>query len=119
MTEFFILSLKWTRTKNRKLGIRQDDPYVTFWGRDNAGYRWAVCEFGRYTEEQVRAESDYYDNGTDTLAVPCDVVIAMTSEGSTEVMDKRADMRVVLHTPANMEKLRANALRTSRMRVAA
>lgn len=119
MSDYFILSLKWTRKKNRELGLDRDEPYVTFWRKDNAGYAWAVCEFGRYTGVQVGAELDYYDDGVNTLAIPCDVVLSMAVEGSDKLMDKRADMRVIPHTKKVMEALKAASLRTSRLQEAA
>ena len=116
--EYFILSLKWTRGADRSIGKRSD-PYVTFWGPDNGGYRWALSEAGRYTADQVSANLSYYDNGFDTLAVPCDVVMGMATEGSDRHMDRRSDMRVVAHTPANMKALRAASLRAYRLKEAA
>lgn len=45
------------------------DPYITFWRPDNKGYAWPLAWAGSYSHEQVIADPDYYDNGTDTIAV--------------------------------------------------
>lgn len=100
MSQFYILSLKWTK---------KAEPYVTFWGPNNGGYRWALCEAGRYAEDQI--EHDYHNDGTNTLAVPCDVVDRLATEGCPQHMDRRADMRVVKNNAVNMKHLKAMALR--------
>lgn len=64
MSEYYILSLKWTRTQ---------DECVTWWGPNNSGYVISLANAGRYSEETVRRMPGYYDNREGTLAVPCEV----------------------------------------------
>ena len=74
MSEYFILSLKWTR--------REDN--ITWWGPNCSGYTWNLDGAGRYTEERVRGNPAYFDNRESTVAVPCEVA-------------ERYATRVVLH----------------------
>lgn len=41
-----------------------------FWRSNNAGYTTSPFAAGVYTEEQVKAEPDYYNNGISTIAIP-------------------------------------------------
>lgn len=41
-----------------------------FWRPDDAGYTFSPFAAGHYTEEQVMANPDHYNNGKDTIAVP-------------------------------------------------
>lgn len=75
MDEFFILSLKWTRGSP-----------VTWWRPDNAGYTTDLQNAGRYSRQEVEAHRSYYDNKTDTLAVPCsDAMLMATTRVSVEI----------------------------------
>lgn len=67
--EFFILSVGHTTRSN---------PYIILWAPNDAGYRGRVETAGRYTETEVMAQLDYYNNGCDTVAIPCDVAIPLT-----------------------------------------
>ncbi len=62
--EYFVLSVKHTDRGN---------PYIVLWAADDSGYRGRVESAGRYTESQVMAQLGYYNNGHDTVAVPCDI----------------------------------------------
>lgn len=64
MRDFYILSLKWTRS---------GEDCATWWGPDNSGYVLSLDNAGRYSEELVRSKPGYYDNRESTLAVPCEV----------------------------------------------
>jgi hypothetical protein len=64
MSDYYILSLKWTRS---------GEECVTWWGPDNSGYVESIDKAGRYSEARVRANPSYYDNRTSTLAIPCEV----------------------------------------------
>lgn len=62
--EYFVLSVNHTDRSN---------PYIVLWAADDSGYRGRVESAGRYSESQVMAQLGYYNNGYDTVAVPCDV----------------------------------------------
>jgi hypothetical protein len=61
--EFYILSLKWTRSES-----------CVWWRPENNGYTIFLIAAGRYSKETVLSNPGYYNNGTDTRAIPCDVV---------------------------------------------
>jgi hypothetical protein len=64
VTDYYILSLKWTR--------RED--CITWWQPDASGYT-RVLEFaGRYSEEDVKRRASYLNNGENTVAIRCDIV---------------------------------------------
>jgi|SRR6185436_2725340 len=64
MSDYYILSLRWTRT---------NEECVTWWGHDNSGYVISLANAGRYSDERVRSMPGYYDNRENTVAVPCEV----------------------------------------------
>lgn len=41
-----------------------------FWKANNAGYTSLPFNAGIYTEEQVKQEPDYYNNGYSAIAIP-------------------------------------------------
>jgi hypothetical protein len=41
-----------------------------FWRANNAGYTNSPFEAGHYTEEQVKAEPNYYNDGYSAVAIP-------------------------------------------------
>lgn len=45
-----------------------NDP--VFWKADNAGYTNSPFAAGIYTEEQINARPDYYNNGYSAVAIP-------------------------------------------------
>lgn len=67
--QYFVLSIRHT-TRSK--------PYIILWAENDAGYRGRIETAGRYTEQQVMARLHYYNNGWDTVAVPCDVAIALS-----------------------------------------
>ena len=90
MTDYYIMSLKWTR---------HNEDSVTWWGPNNSGYTWVLANAGRYTEDQVRGNLSYYDNRDSTIAIPCKVAERAAStvvlreaarEMLTEVLGKPA-----------------------------
>ncbi|CAM3961192.1 hypothetical protein SESI111939_10030 [Serratia silvae] len=62
--EYFVISVGHTQ---------RSSPYILLWAANNSGYRGRLETAGRYTESQIRKQLDYYNNGCDTVAVPCDV----------------------------------------------
>lgn len=81
MTEYFILSAKHTGKR---------DPYITFWRPNDAGYAWPLEWSGRYPAEQIRAASDYYNDGVDTYAVPVSLVMGFAKEAVIDGQRVRA-----------------------------
>lgn len=59
MANYIILSLKHSE------GYRP-----CFWRADDAGYTMFPWAAGIYTEEQVKAQPNYYNDGFNTVAVP-------------------------------------------------
>lgn len=59
--EYFIISLKWSVGEN----------HIVFWRPEAAGYTIDIDQAGRYTQEQLDRDPRYYDDGKNTLAVPC------------------------------------------------
>jgi len=80
MIDYFILSLKWTR-----------GDYCVWWGPENSGYVGSLSDAGRYTEAQIAAEPNYYNDGKDTLAVPCEeaLKVARPVVGNRRISDFR------------------------------
>ena|SRR5688572_4093789 len=62
--EFFILSLKWSGQSF----------VLNWWCPNNNGYTHFLDKAGRYTRAQVEGNPNYYNDGKNTLAVPCNVV---------------------------------------------
>lgn len=63
--EYFVLSIGHTQ---------RSSPYIILWAPDDAGYRGRIESAGRYTESRINSNLSYYNNGCDTIAVPCDVL---------------------------------------------
>lgn len=59
MPNYIILSLKHS-AKNKPC----------FWRADDAGYTNFLVSAGIYSEEKVKLDSDYYNDGRATLAIP-------------------------------------------------
>lgn len=77
--EFYILDVEESQRSDECL----------WWRPKNSGYTCCLETAGRYSLDEVRARQSYYDNGEQTIAVPC------------EAVDKHA-VRVV---PATMQTL--------------
>ena len=92
--DFFILSLKWSR---------RQDKLLTWWAPNDAGYTFRLDgdrkPAGRYSLALVESELMHYHNGEDTLAIPCDIVLAASMplrESASQAIDRTAlDDRVV------------------------
>lgn len=63
MKEYYILSL-----------THHDPECLVWWRANNSGYCIRLDWAGKYTEEQIKAKPNYYDNGKDTKAVLCEEV---------------------------------------------
>lgn len=68
--EYFVLSVNHTTRESR---------FILLWNPNNAGYCNRLHVAGIYTEEQVRKNLHYYNNGCDTISVPCEVLESMKS----------------------------------------
>jgi hypothetical protein len=110
VSEFFILSLKWSR---RRSGL------LTWWDANNSGYRFRIdgtrCPAGRYTREQIEADLRYYHDGVNTLAVPCEAVIAASIRvkdcASRDIDYEHVEDRVVPYSKLAEMKRAAKAWR--------
>jgi hypothetical protein len=98
---FYILSIKWTR---------KGDKWVTFWRSNCAGYVWALASAGRsvagrYEEAEVLADLAYFNDGENSIAVPCaaaDALSAWIPQGEQDYPDAYG----VRFTKENMQRLR-------------
>lgn len=100
MSEFYIVSLKHTRRKDR---------YVTLWKPDDRGYCFRTSNAGRYAEGNVRAHLGYYNSGT-SIAVPCDVIDRCTVMTTPRDQFDGPDGPAFLNTAANWKLLIANVI---------
>jgi hypothetical protein len=94
-TEFYILSLKWTRS---------NEECATWWGPDNSGYVMSLDNAGRYGLERVAASRGYYDNRETTLAVPCDIadkhaIRVVHSDALHRVVSETLGVEASVHAP--------------------
>lgn len=46
---------------------------------NNSGYTINLDKAGKYDKAKVEAEHFYYDNGKDTVAIPCEVADALST----------------------------------------
>lgn len=60
MSEFYILSLKWSRNNEGNL---------TWWRPNARGYTWSLDDAGRYLE----ADAKRHDDHETAVAIPCEV----------------------------------------------
>lgn len=78
---YYIISLKYTTKKE-----------LVFWRSNDAGYTTIIQQAGIYSEEEVKAQPTYYNNGYETIALP------INTEAFHEI-----GMRVAYHS-TNLEK---------------
>lgn len=88
MGAFYVISLKHSHKRDR---------YITFWRPENKGYAWPLSWAGRYTREQIEQSTEYYNNGSDTIAVPCDFIETLAVAPFPKTIDNDAGP-VVLNT---------------------
>ena len=57
------------------LSLTHFDPdHYIWWRANNSGYCTRLDWAGKYSEEEVKRNPSYYDNGKDTKAILCDEV---------------------------------------------
>ena len=55
----------------------RDDLYISIWRPDDRGYCYALSRAGKYPLETVQQFPNYYNSGSDNVAVPCEVLDAI------------------------------------------
>jgi hypothetical protein len=76
----------------------------TFWRPDNSGYTDYIQSAGLYTEEQIKSEPSYYNDGFNTLAIPC------TTEGLESIgLKTNIDLKKVKTLKQKARKEASNA----------
>lgn len=87
--DFYILSLSATR-----------GDLIVWWMPKNSGYTCRLEDAGRYTRERVESVPGYYNDGENTLAIPCSEVEALaikvvsaSSENLATLTNKRFRMK--------------------------
>ncbi|WP_198387826.1 hypothetical protein [Burkholderia ubonensis] len=98
--EYYVISNKHTRRENR---------YVTLWCPDDKGYCFRTSNAGRYSEERVRAHLGYYNSGC-SIAVPCDIIDALTVMTTPDDRLDGPDGPALLNTGAKWKVLLANTI---------
>jgi hypothetical protein len=82
--------------------------YVSFWRPECKGYAYPLSWAGKYGEAEVRADLGYYNSG-ENIAVPCEVVDALTCAPRPGDIDGDAGP-VVLSTEEHWKVLTAHAI---------
>ena len=100
MSEFYIVSVKWSR---------RTDKYITFWRPDDKGYAYPLSWSGKYSADNVMAHLGYYNNGDDTIAVPVEIVDPLSVAPEPGWIDNDAGP-VVKSNAANWNLLIANTI---------
>jgi hypothetical protein len=65
MSKYYIISLKRTQ---------KNDEYFTFWRANSSGYSNFEEGAGKYSEEEVKSNLDYFDNKESTYAVDAELI---------------------------------------------
>lgn len=92
MTEYFIAALNYSRDRDGDLR-----GFAYFWRPDDNGYTQFLDSAGRYTRAQIEAHPHHYNDGENTLAVPCEAAEAVAhravhSDYWTELRAARLDL---------------------------
>jgi len=105
MSEYYIIDMRRDRGRS----------YITLWRPDNAGYCWALCWSGRYSEREIRDSGDYYfqAEGRRLVRFPvrCDLVDRISSPPFPGTIDGDAGP-VILNTSKARRYLVRNRLRS-------
>lgn len=93
MSQFYIVSVKHT--------LKTCD-YILLWKPEAKGYTYSLERAGKFSREEVMGELSSYNNGTYTVAIPCEVLehLSTTSE-NPEIIPGR----VVMHIKAHWDEL--------------
>lgn len=92
---FYVISLKWTK---------RDTPYITVWRPNDCGYAWPLSWAGRYEEDTILGNREYYHRGDDTMAIACELLDEMAVEPAKGMVDGNVGP-VVMNTKANWLKI--------------
>jgi hypothetical protein len=87
---YYVVSVKHTQ---------REQPYITVWRPENAGYAWPLSWAGRYPQSEIAASLDYYHGG-DSVAIPCRLLDDMAVPTPPGTVDNDAGP-VVLNSKAN------------------
>ena len=98
-TLYYIVNLSHTHREHR---------YMSFWRPECKGYAYPLSWAGKYEEHEVRAHLDYYNSG-ENIAVPCEVVDALSSTPRPGDIDGDAGP-VVLSTRKHWDLVQAQAI---------
>jgi hypothetical protein len=88
----------------------REDLYITVWGPNDSGYRWALSRSGKYTRERIESKLGYYNSGDCNVAVPCAVLDAIAVAPKPGHHDNDAGP-VVQNNKANWNLIKANVIR--------
>lgn len=81
MSQFYILSLRWTRS---------GEECLTWWGPNQSGYVLSLDNAGRYSAEGIAGARHRLDNRETTVAIPCEVAdrhsIRIVHHGASHAM---------------------------------
>src|SRR4051812_1646912 len=88
---------------------KREDPYITFWRPNDAGYCWPLSWAGKYSRAEIQANRDYYISDN-TFPVPCEVVDAIAGPPLPRLIDGDAGP-VVDNTKGKLKYLRTIGMR--------
>lgn len=88
--EYYILSLKYSRGAHCVV--------LLWWRPDNNGYTMFLEAAGRYKESEVLKSPSYYNDGEDTLAIPC-ADVERHAHRAVDV-DRKYDLKKLAPLPA-------------------
>jgi hypothetical protein len=99
--EFYVISVHHTLREQR---------YVTLWGPNDGGYYFRTSRAGRYPEDRIMSHLGYYNSGCSNIAVPCDVIDALTVMTTPRDQLDGPDGPALLNTRAKWKILLANTI---------
>jgi hypothetical protein len=103
MTEYYILDVRKVWSKR---------PYLTFWRPNNEGYTYPLAWAGKYTQDEIDKQPDYYYKHRfgskrilERYPVPCQIVNAMIDNPDSGTIDGNVGP-IIRNTVKNKTKLR-------------